>query len=92
MLYGIITLVVSFFGFAALAFSLERHYAQISEGELTSQNKLIFRVIGWVLLAVSVVPCVFYWGTSIGLSVWFLAVGVSGSILVMILSYVEKRR
>jgi hypothetical protein len=91
MMYGILAIIISFFGFAALAFSLERHYAQISDKKLTTGNKVLFRLVGWVLLAVSVAPCIAQWETAIGISAWFLIASVSGSILVLILSFADKR-
>ncbi|QAR33460.1 DUF3325 domain-containing protein [Geovibrio thiophilus] len=92
MLYGIISMILSFSGLAALALSLDRHWQQFRAGIPAAKDKIILRTAGWLLLAVSLVPCAAHWGTAIGLSAWFGAASVSGSVLVMLLSYAPAKK
>jgi len=92
MLYGIISMILSFAGFFALAFSMDRHYQQLKSEPLNLKSRIMFRAAGWVLLAVSILPCTAHWDTAIGLSVWFGVLSVSGSLLVMLLSYIPAKK
>lgn len=87
MVYGIMSLIISFIGFSALALTLDRHWQQFRNGIPGAKEKLALWSAGWFLLLVSVFPCTANWGTAIGLSVWFGIISVSGSVLVMLLSY-----
>lgn len=90
MLYGVISIIVSFAAFTALALSMEKHFLQIFGGVIGSSQKLLFQVAGWALLIVSLIPCLQHWGTAIGIGVWLGILSLSGSVLVTGLSYIKK--
>lgn len=57
-------------GFAALAVALPRHHRQIWSGPPSARRGRGLRVAGWVLLGLSLPPCLAAWDMRIGMVAW----------------------
>jgi hypothetical protein len=67
-----------FAGMAALSLAMDRHYQQVAgRSEPPRPHRMALRTAGWLLLAISLWPCIAGWGSSVGLVAWcgFLTAG-----------------
>lgn len=82
-----ICLALSFSGFAALSLSTERHHGQVFDDKGGTRKRLGLRVLGWLLLGISIAPCVSALGTSVGLAMWAAELSVAAAAMVLLLTY-----
>lgn len=52
------------------ALAMDRHHERVYGHAVADRAARMLRVTGWMLLALSIVPCVRGWGASIGAVVW----------------------
>lgn len=83
----IVSILLAFAGFAMLAIAMPRHLEQVlGRGfELRFRNGV--RVAGWVLLALSVLPCFVGAGLSIAWTRWFGALTFAALPVALLLTY-----
>ena len=69
---------LAYAGMACLSFAMDRHHEQLTRGrEVPARRRTGLRMIGAVLLAAAVIPCVMAWGLTVGPVAWlgFLSAG-----------------
>lgn len=66
----LLAFVVAFAGFAALALSLDRHHEDVWHRTPGRRAVWALRVVGWLLLAAALVPCVRSDGLASGIVLW----------------------
>lgn len=73
-------------GMAALCLGMDRHHRQVwSRTSPRVQRGL--RLVGWLLLAVALWPCIRAWGSSVGVVIWFGLLTAAALLLVLLLPY-----
>lgn len=82
-----LSLALCFNGFTALCLSMERHHKQVFATSASLLERWLFRIGGWVALALSIMPCVSALGISIGLSLWAVLLTFAGLLVMALLSY-----
>ena len=76
-------------GMAALCLAMDRHHRQVWNRTGATRQKAL-RLIGWLLLAVAIWPCVRSWGSSVGVVIWFGLLSAAALVLVFLLPYRPK--
>lgn len=86
----LISLFLSYLGFFLLCLAMERHYQQVFNRRPSKRQEIIFTVLGWVALALSLPPAIIALDWSIGISAWVGLLTVSASTLVLMLPYAPR--
>jgi len=84
---AVLAFVLMFAGFVAVAASMARHRQQLGSEKLSSAQLLRWRVAGYLLLAVSLVPCLLSWAPSIALALWCGLLTPAAMALGLLLTY-----
>ncbi|MOA03546.1 hypothetical protein D3C78_1230570 [compost metagenome] len=76
---SLLSLALAFAGMAALAFAMERHYAQLTGAHALPPARPL-RCLAVPLLLAALLPCVWAWGATVGSVAWlgFLSAGAMG--------------
>lgn len=74
-------------GLGALAFAMDKHYAQACGSKVSSGQKIVLRVAGWALLGLAFACTIARDGVSFGSLLWVALLGVLGFALVLLLAY-----
>lgn len=75
---SLLGLALAYAGMSCLSFAMDRHHEQLTRGrEVPARRRTALRVVGVLLLAAAVVPCVMAWGPTVGSVAWlgFLSAG-----------------
>ena len=83
----ILSILLSFTGFAMLAIAMPRHLEQVMGRGHALRFSRAARLAGWGLLALSVLPCLAGTGPSIGWTRWVGALTFAAFPVAMILTY-----
>ena len=68
-------------GMAALAFAMDRHYEQLmGKREVPALHRWPLRLVGAVMLAAALLPCIAAWGATVGVVAW-VGGGSAGALL-----------
>lgn len=78
--------LLCYLGFTALSLSMSRHYADAVGGKLAPGPRQLLRVLGWVMLLLSLWAGVQAGGWTIGLVQWFAALMASALMLLIAMS------
>jgi hypothetical protein len=78
--------LLCYLGFTALSLSMSRHYADAVGGELAPGRRQLLRVLGWVMLLLSLWAGVEAGGGSMGVVQWFAALMASALVLLIAMS------
>lgn len=81
------TIFLSYIGLFALNLSMERNAKLVLKAPLSLKKNQIIKVLGWGLLALSLLHCIWAWGISIGITAWFGVITLIAGIIVFIQSY-----
>ena len=73
-------------GLGALAFAMDRHYAQACGARASYGQRIVLRVAGWALLALGFASAIVRDGASFGTLLWVALLGVFGFALVLLLA------
>lgn len=73
--------------FVALALSLSRHHRDVFVTALPPGREHALRLVGWVLVALSLVPPIADLGPGIGLASWFAGATLSGLCTALLMTY-----
>lgn len=76
-------------GMAALCLGMDRHHQQVWSRKAPARQRAL-RLVGWLLLAIAVWPCVEAWGSSVGVVIWFGLLSAGALVLVLLLPYRPK--
>lgn len=80
---------LSYAGMAALCLGMDRHHRQVWTRTAPARQRAL-RIIGWLLLAAAIWPCVRAWGSSVGVVIWFGLLSAAVLVLVLLLPYRPK--
>ncbi|NWC86116.1 DUF3325 domain-containing protein [Pseudomonas reactans] len=83
----LLALLMCYAGFTALCLSTDRHHGELLHSKPSSRRRLGLRVIGWLLLVVSIWPTVDVAGWGQGLVEWCAVLMLSALLLVLLLPY-----
>ena len=83
----LLALLMCYAGFTALCLSTDRHHGELLHSKPTPRRRLGLRVIGWLLLVVSIWPAVDVAGWGRGLVEWCAVLMLSALLLVLLLPY-----
>ncbi|HAL87492.1 MAG TPA: hypothetical protein DCM31_11985 [Deferribacteraceae bacterium] len=83
----LLSVLMVLIGFFLVSITMERH----SKG-FSMTNKYLFRILGWIILFIALFPCIKEWNTAIGIAAWFGIMSLTGSIFVMVLSYLPENK
>lgn len=86
----LLSLCLSYAGFCCLAMSLNRHRRQCPPPALLSSS-LRLRTLGWLLLGLSLLPCLPPWPTGIAIAAWVGSLSLSATAVVLMFSYYPER-
>ena len=86
---GFLSLALAYLGFVALALAMPRHFAQLLGGKPAPWAPVVFRALGWALLALSLWPAVALWRLGVGISAWLGLLSVAAFCVGMSLSLIE---
>ena len=80
-------LVLSFWGFAAISASMDRHAREIFSAPGSPRARRLRLATGYVLLALALPPAIAAHGLSIGIAVWFGVLALASTALALLLSW-----
>lgn len=83
----LLALLMCYAGFTALCLSTDRHHGELLHSKPSPRRRLGLRVIGWLLLVVSIWPAVDVAGWGQGLVEWCAVLMLSALLLVLLLPY-----
>lgn len=85
-MWTLISTTLAYLGFAALAYAMPRHFAQLAGGGKPGRAvRLGARAAGVALLAVSLVPVLLTRGAAIGITVWLGILTIAAFLLAMVM-------
>ncbi|MET1079873.1 MAG: DUF3325 domain-containing protein [Pseudomonas sp.] len=73
-------------GMAALCLGMDRHHPQVWARKAPRRQRGL-RLLGWLLLALALWPCLRAWGASVGPVIWFGLLSAAALLLVLLLPY-----
>lgn len=85
------TLLLAFAAFTAIAASMDRHTDQLGTDTLGARQSMGWRLSGYALLAVSLLPCLVRSSPSLALATWLGALTFSAGALGLLLTYAPQR-
>ncbi len=78
-------------GMTGLSLAMSRHHEQVTgRRTLSAGRRYFFRVLGWLLLILAIVPCIQAWGAAVGVVVWFGFLTAGGLLIVLMLPYLPR--
>ncbi len=83
----LLALLMCYAGFTALCLSTDRHHGELLHSKPSPRRRLGLRVLGWLLLSVSIWPAVSVAGWGLGLVQWCAVLMLSALLLVLLLPY-----
>lgn len=87
LLLNLLVLILVLAGFVLLALAAERQGEWLLHRLPTARERLLFRLLGWPLLALALALCFMAWGWSIGAVAWLGWLTVAGTLLVFVLPW-----
>lgn len=82
---------LAYAGMTGLSLAMPRHYEQVTgQRVLPSGRRHFFRILGWLLLILAVVPCIQAWGAAVGVVVWFGFLTAGGLLIILMLPYLPR--
>ncbi len=90
-LAALAALILAYAGMTGLGLAMPRHHEQVTgQRALPVGRHYLFRIIGWVLLILAIVPCIQAWGAAVGTVVWFGFLTMGGLLIVLLLPYFPR--
>nr|WP_315417996.1 DUF3325 domain-containing protein [uncultured Pseudomonas sp.] len=83
----LLALLMCYAGFTALCLSTDRHHGELLHSKPSPQRRVGLRVIGWLLLSVSIWPAVSVAGWGQGFVEWCAVLMLSALLLVLLLPF-----
>lgn len=89
MMFFLLILSITSLGFFALAASMSKHQKQIFGQVLDASKTRIATILGWVLLLIALILCLFAGAISNMISYWLGSLSFSALLVGLSLSYAE---
>ncbi|WP_416348723.1 DUF3325 domain-containing protein [Pseudoalteromonas sp. B530] len=88
----VVLFVLLFLAFALLNLSLSRHRVKLSnrDGSFDVGQQRQFRILGYLLLFITVAFATAMWGVSLGLVYWFATATLTSILVVLLWTYKPK--
>lgn len=86
MLLLVAAVLCAWAGLGALAFAMDKHYAQALGSKIRPAQRVVLRTAGWALLALGFASAIARDGASFGTLLWVALLGVFGFALVLLLA------
>ena len=83
----LLALLMCYAGFTTLCLSTDRHHGELLHSKPSPRRRVGLRVLGWLLLSVSIWPAVSLAGWAQGLVEWCAVLMLSALLLVLLLPY-----
>lgn len=83
-------LALAFSGMSALALAMDRHHQQLRQRDAEPTLRNILRLLGAVLLAMALLPCIDLWGGGAGIVAWTGFLTAATLLLAGLLSYTPR--
>ncbi|WP_396956147.1 DUF3325 domain-containing protein [Nitrosomonas sp.] len=78
-------------GMTGLSLTMPRHHEQVTgQRVLPSGRRHFFKILGWLLLILAIVPCIQAWGAAVGVVVWFGFLTAGGLLIILMLPYIPR--
>lgn len=78
-------------GMTGLSMAMPRHHEQVTgQYTLTASRRYFFRILGWLLLILALIPCVQAWGPAVGVVIWFGFLTAGGLLIILMLPYFPR--
>lgn len=78
-------------GMTGLSLAMPRHHEQVTgQRILPSGRRHFFKILGWLLLILAIVPCIQAWGAAVGMVVWFGFLTAGGLLVILMLPYFPR--
>lgn len=82
---------LAFAGFGALCLNMERHTRQVFGSVPKELFRLLALLIGWGLLAYSLVSAIDYYGVSVGITAWLGFLSLAAVAVLLLLTYTPRQ-
>ncbi|PUA20867.1 DUF3325 domain-containing protein [Glaciimonas sp. PCH181] len=86
----LIALGLAYGGMTSLCLAIDRHYGQVWGRALTTKPRRCFHVLGWLLLALALWPCIEAWSPTVGVVVWIGCLSAAALLLALLLPYAPR--
>lgn len=84
------TMALIFFGMFSLSLSMEKHYKQVLSSSFSQSKRIGFRLLGWMILALSIYTNILASNIAIGIASWFGIATLMTGLMIYILTYRPK--
>ena len=91
MMFFLLIWAVTLLGFFALAMSMSKHQKQIFAQELNASKTRLASIIGWVILILALILCLFTGTISNMISYWLGSLTFAAMVVGLSLSYLASR-
>ncbi|RAI59571.1 DUF3325 domain-containing protein [Roseicella frigidaeris] len=81
---------LAYAGFLGLCLAMDRHHAELLRGRPAAGRRWLLRGVGWLLLGLSLLPCLALWGVGIGIVAWLGLLTVAAYSLVHLIPYAPR--
>lgn len=91
MLATIASFLFAFAGMMALSLAMDRHYEQLTkEREVPAVRRRLARLVGWLLLLVSITLVIHAWSVSAGLTFWCAIITLAALVVACGMTYMPR--
>jgi hypothetical protein len=92
LIASLLALALAFAGMVALSFAMDRHFEQLTRRRETPRPlRALLRVLGSLLIAAALAPCLLAWGASVGTVVWLCLLSAGALGVTVLLSCLPRR-
>ena len=91
MMFFLLLWALTSLGFFALAMSMSKHQKQIFDTELNPAKTQLATILGWVLLILALILCLFAGTISNMISYWLGSLTFAALVVALSLSYLESK-
>ncbi|WP_410211937.1 DUF3325 domain-containing protein [Aquirhabdus sp.] len=84
------SLILAFVAWTMLCAAMSRPYTELFSYARVKPNPVVLRIIGWLLLVVSLSCSVAKWGGSVGFAAWWILLAVSAFGCIIMRTYWPK--
>ena len=81
------SLILAFVAWTMLCAAMSRPYGELFSHARVKPNPVVLRIIGWLLLVISLSCSVAKWGGSVGFAAWWILLAVSAFGCIMLRTY-----
>ena len=89
-LFALSTIALIYIGMMCLNLAMDKHFKQVFARSISQSQALSLKLLGWVIVALSVYCSTLAWTLSIGLAVWFGIATFMVGLMIYIQAYQAK--